>query len=143
MVNDNLTAWKFEVNSQTYRIPIRITNPETKVSIIKYCIFDTGYTGYCSLEHLTIAQLGLKRVGMGKALTIQGSIEYQNYEAFLEIVNEEKTTINQISNLDDPSKPIPIQEMGINLIGIKLINQNKWLIAGDQQILVLIGKKND
>ena len=43
-------AFKLEVDLNVFRVPVRITNPKNKISLIKYCIFDTGFTGHIALD---------------------------------------------------------------------------------------------
>lgn len=72
-------GWKLDPQLQIFRIPVRISNPETKVTLVKYCIFDTGFTGYFGLDKESISLLNLPKIGRGKGVTVSGLIEYDNY----------------------------------------------------------------
>ncbi|MHA1720811.1 MAG: hypothetical protein ACTSWX_01315 [Promethearchaeota archaeon] len=122
-------AWKLEEKTNCFRIPIRIFNPTTKISIVKYFIFDTSYSGYLSMDKKTIAQLGLERIGLGKAVTINGLVEYNSFLGEAEFVDEKNAKLSTIEEKSSKSNfVIPIQELNINLIGMKSIRQKSWII---------------
>lgn len=119
-------GWKRDPQLQIFRIPVRISNPETKVTLVKYCIFNTGFTGYFGLDKESISLLNLPKIGRGKGVTVSGLIEYDNYNGIVEIVNQEQKAIIKILNKTKQEEIksgeiIPIQEFGIPIIGIKSI----------------------
>ena len=118
---DVVGGWQLDENFGIYRISVRIINPETKNSVIKFCLFDTGFSGYLGLDNNTIASLNLKKIGMGKGFTVNGFIEYQNYEAIAEIVDNEEKPIGKIQMIDTETEEtiIPIQEFNLPIMGVK------------------------
>ncbi len=133
-------AWNIEEQTNTFRIPIRVFNPTTNISIIKYFIFDTGFSGYLALDKETINQLGLERIGLGKAMTVNGLIEYNSYLGKAEFIDEKNGKLSTIEELTSTLKTnhnIPIQEFNINLIGMKSILQNSWLILKSKVLCLL------
>ncbi len=135
-------CWEIDDTLQIFRIPLRITNPLSNVSIISYCIFDTGFSGYLGLDKDTIASLNLPQAGTGKAMTVKGLIDYKNYEGFGEIVDVNQKTLQQIKNLDLPEKtsqaPILIQEFNFPILGMKSICQFSWLMLSEKRIICLL-----
>lgn len=134
------TAWKKEPILNAFRIPMRIINPKTQVSVIKYCLFDTGFSGYLGLMKDVILQLGLNKIGTGKGIGVNGVISYNTFDGIIEFVSEEKATLftlkgNQQKN---GTKYIPVQEFGINIIGMKAIMQKSWIILHDRNVLCMI-----
>ncbi|QEE15542.1 hypothetical protein DSAG12_01368 [Promethearchaeum syntrophicum] len=133
-------AWKIEKQTKTFRIPIRVFNPSTNISIIKYFIFDTGFSGYLALDKKTINQLGLERIGLGKAMTVNGLIEYNSYFGKAEFLDENETKLSPIEETTSSSKTnliIPIQEFNVNLIGMKSIIQKSWMILHSEILCLL------
>ena len=139
---DILGGWQLDEQFGVYRIPIRIINPETKMSVIKFCLFDTGFSGYLGLDKETLNNLNLKKIGIGKGFTVQGLIEYQNYEGFVEIVDNEQKKLEMISMIDKINSKlgniIPIQEFNIPIIGIKSIRQFSWLILSERDVIFIL-----
>ena len=135
-------CWHLDEQLQVYRIPLRIINPTTRVSIVVNCLFDPGFSAYLGLDSYSIAALNLTNIGSGKALTVSGLIEYSNYQAFAEIIDENQMVIEQIQNLESAEGPetefLIIQEFNIPILGIKAINQFSWFILGKQKVLCLI-----
>ena len=133
-------AWKIEEQTKTFRIPIRVFNPSTNISIIKYFIFDTGFSGYLALDKKTINQLGLERIGLGKAMTVNGLIEYNSYLGQAEFIDEKDAKLSVIEETTSEVKTkqiIPIQEFNINLIGMKSILQKSWVILHSKILCLL------
>ena len=133
-------AWNIEEQTNTFRIPIRVFNPTTSISIIKHFIFDTGFSGYLALDKETINQLGLERIGLGKAMTVNGLIEYNSYLGQAEFIDEKDGKLSSIEEINSTLKTnhtIPIQEFNINLIGMKSILQNSWLILKSKVLCLL------
>lgn len=140
---DILGGWKIDPQLQIFRIPVRISNPETKVTLVKYCIFDTGFTGYFGLDKESISLLNLPKIGRGKGVTVSGLIEYDNYNGIVEIVDQEQKVIIKILNKtrQDEIKSneiIPIQEFGIPIVGIKSICQTSWLILSERESIFIL-----
>ncbi|KKM13207.1 hypothetical protein LCGC14_1718630 [marine sediment metagenome] len=138
-----LGGWKLDPQLQIYRIPVRISNPETKVTLVKYCIFDTGFTGYFGLDKESIKLLNLPKIGRGKGVTVSGLIEYDNYNGIVEIVDQEQRAIIKILNKTKQEEIksveiIPIQEFGIPIIGIKSISQISWLILSEREAIFIL-----
>lgn len=138
-----LGGWKLDPQLQIYRIPVRISNPETKVTLVKYCIFDTGFTGYIGLDKESITLLNLPKIGRGKGVTVSGLIEYDNYNGIVEIVDQEQRAIIKILNKTKQEEIksveiIPIQEFGIPIIGIKSICQISWLILSEREAIFIL-----
>ena len=68
-----LSGWQIDKNLGVFRIPIRITHPSTRLSVIKYCLFDSGFSSYFGLDKTTIKLLELTKIGQGKRLTVATS----------------------------------------------------------------------
>ncbi len=136
--------WNWDANYQAFLIPIKITNPSTSVSINKWAIFDTGFTGYVGLDSITIKNLQLYKNGMGKGITVDGIVQFNIFHGKLEILSKMKQSIKTILNLeakkikDKKNKIIPIQEFKIPLLGLKAIGQFNWLIFGEKKIIALL-----
>lgn len=140
---DILGGWQIDSQFGIYRIPIRISHPETNISIIKYCLFDTGFTGYLGLDKESVSLLNLPKVGQGKGMTVKGLIEYENFQGIIEIIDQERKTLVKIFNKDKDEGEkaesiVPIQEFGIPIIGIKSIRQFSWLILFEKDALFLL-----
>jgi len=138
-----IKGWYFDKTLGVYRVPIRIINPQNNHSIIKFCLFDTGFSGYLGLDKDAISSLGLPKIGRGKGVTAKGIIDYDNYEGVLEIVDENEKSLVKIQNVDKDIKAqektkIPIQEFDIPIVGIKSIRQFSWLILSTKDALYLI-----
>ena len=136
-------GWILDEDFEVFRIPIRIINPETSLSIIKTCLFDTGFTGYLGLDKETIEKLNLSKIGIGKGLTIKGLVDFDNYEANIEIIDNEDNTLIKINNIDDSdveseNDRIPIQEFKIPIIGMKSIRQINWMILSKRKALFIL-----
>ncbi len=135
-------CWGLDDSLQVFRIPLRITNPESNVSIIRYCIFDTGFSGYLGLDKDAISALNLPQAGTGKAMTVKGLMDYKNFECFGEVVDADQMTLRQIKNLELPDNtsqtPILIQEFNIPILGMKSICQFSWLILSEKKIICLL-----
>lgn len=136
-------CWLINPKLNAFTIPLRFTNPKSKISIVKYCVFDPGFTGYFGLDKNTIMELGLEQIGQGKALTITGEISYENYLAQVELIDEKQAILGKIINIDELSDAkntdhIPIQLFSLPLMGIKSITQFSWLILGKKKWICLI-----
>ena len=137
-------GWKLDPQLQIFRIPVRISNPETKVTLVKYCIFDTGFMGYFGLDKESISLLNLPKIGRGKGVTVSGLIEYDNYNGIIEIVDQEQKAnikiLNKAIQQDEikSGEIIPIQEFGIPIIGIKSICQISWLILSERDAIFIL-----
>ena len=136
--------WKWDPNYQAFLIPIKITHSSTGVSINKWAIFDTGFTGYVGLDSITIKNLQLIKKGMGKGITINGITQFNIFLAKVEILSKINQPIKTILNLEakkmknKKNYEIPIQEFKIPLLGLKAIGQFNWVIFGEQKILALL-----
>jgi predicted aspartyl protease len=138
---DIVSAWGRESTTGTFRIPVKIINPNSNTIIVKYCLFDTGFSGYLGLDKETIKDLGLKQIGIGKALTANGLLDYSTFLGKAELIDQKNDSIGGITSiLEDKieKKNIPVQEFEINIIGIKAIVQFNWLILGDKDILCIL-----
>ncbi len=140
---DIVGGWSIDMEFGIYRIPIRIFNPETEISVIKNCLFDTCFSGYLGLDKETINFLNLKKSGTGKGFTVQGFIEFENYEGYVEIIDNEEKSLVDISNIDEldsnlDKRIIPIQDFKIPIIGIKLIRQVSWMILSEQDAIFIL-----
>ena len=136
-------GWKLDPQLKIFRIPVRISNPGTKVTLVKYCIFDTGFTGYFGLDKESISLLNLPKIGRGKGVTVSGLIEYDNYNGIIEIVDQEQKVVIKILNKTKQDEIkldeiIPIQEFGIPIIGIKSICQISWLILSEREAIFIL-----
>jgi len=133
-------GWRLDSELSVYRLPLRITNPETNEWIMKYCLFDTGFSGYLGLDKETISLIHLSETGYGKGLVAKGVIEYKNYEAIVELIDENDAIIEKVYKIDTLEKEdvISIQEFDIPILGIKIIKQFSWLILSDENILYLL-----
>ncbi len=135
-------CWELEDTLQVFRIPLRITNPQSNVSIIRFCIFDTGFSGYLGLDKDAIAALNLPQAGTGKTMTVKGLMDYKNYEGTGEIVDAEQKILQKIKNLDSPEDnsqaTIIIQEFNFPILGMKSICQFSWLILSEKKIICLL-----
>lgn len=128
---------------RVFMIPIRIINPQTKLSIIKTCLFDTGFSGYVGLDNSTISMLKLTKMGTGKGLSINKIVEIENFEGTVELIDENQAPIAIIKNVDENKDQsdktlIPIQAIKLPIIGMRVITQFRWLIVSDKQIICLI-----
>ncbi len=133
--------WKWDSNYQTFLIPLKIINPSTEVSINKWAIFDTGFTGYLGLDSITIKNLQLPKKGMGKGITISGITQFDIFLAKIEILSNNNQVIKPILNLEttgEENQIIPIQEFKIPLLGLKAIGQLNWVFFGERKILALM-----
>ena len=136
--------WKWDPNYQAFLIPVKITHPSTGVSISKWAIFDTGFTGYMGLDPVTIKNLQLTKKGMGKGITINGITQFNIFLGKIEILSKLDQPIKTILNLEEKKMKneknyqIPIQEFKIPLLGLKAISQFNWVIFGEKKILALL-----
>ncbi len=138
--------WNPEVNA--FLVPIRIANPSTRIALIKWCIFDTGFTGYLGLDPTTIKNLDLPELGHGIGATITGNVDFVNYSALAELVGPDQenlstfhSTENSERNRDEGNNAgIIVQEFKIPLLGSKAITQFSWLILKAKKILCLISE---
>jgi len=124
-------------------IPIRIINPKSKISIIKPCIFDTGFSGYIGLDQDTILMLKLNKVGIGRGISIDRQIEIENFEAMAELVDKNQAYIAKIENNDTTRDEehkylIPVQSINLPIIGMRVISQFRWMIISDKQTICLV-----
>ncbi len=138
-----LSGWQIDKDLGVYRIPIRITNPETKLSLVKHCLFDTGFSGYLGLDNETNSILNLPKIGQGKGITVKGLIEYDNYEGIIEIVADNQKSLVKIVNIDKTNensekKVVPVQDFDIPIIGIKSIRQCSWLILSEKDFIFIL-----
>ncbi|TFG18503.1 MAG: hypothetical protein EU530_09190 [Promethearchaeota archaeon] len=134
-------AFKLEEKLHVFRVFVRITNPKNNISLTKYCLFDTGYTGHFALDEKTIQLLRLKQLAFGKAKTITGIVQFETFQAIIELIDDKERVIYKFQNQDDlENNPelVPIQTFNINLIGMKAIKQRSWVIPKHQNMLVLL-----
>jgi predicted aspartyl protease len=134
-------CWAFEEELKIYRIPLRITNIASNISMIKYCLFDTGFSGYIALDSETIQALKLPQKGTGNGITVGGQFNYNNYAAKVELVDENQETIAVIKNVEEDrndTNELMIQEFTIPIIGIRAINQFSWLVLSERKVLCLL-----
>lgn len=133
-------GWTIDPTLKVFRIPLRIKNPKSEAHLTKYCLFDTGFSGYLGLDMETIKRLLLPEKGFGKGVVAKGLIEYKNFEAIIELVDNEDNTIGIIENLDEDSNDniISVQEFDIPIVGIKVIQQFSWLILAEKKGLFLL-----
>jgi hypothetical protein len=136
-------CWEINSKLNAFTIPVRFINPKNKISVIKYCVFDPGFTGYFGLDKKTIIELGLEQIGQGKALTITGDISYENYFGQVELIDEKQSILGKFKNVDElidkkNIEQIPIQLFRLPLMGIKSITQFSWLILGKKQWICII-----
>lgn len=136
-------CWEINSKLNAFTIPVRFINPKNKVSVIKYCVFDPGFTGYFGLDKKTLIELGLEQIGQGKALTITGDISYENYFGQVELIDEKQSILGKFKNVDElidkkNIEQIPIQLFRLPLMGIKSITQFSWLILGKKQWICII-----
>ncbi|MEX2681725.1 MAG: hypothetical protein Q6373_008995 [Candidatus Sigynarchaeota archaeon] len=146
-------CWLMHEPLGSYLIPLRVTNPDTKVSKTVWCIFDSGFTGYVSLDAGTIKDLHLKPAGKGRAHTITGSVDFETHSGMVEIIDEKQESITMLKrderevlqeNTDgtgaeviDPAV-IPIQQFRHPLFGMRAIQQFSWLIVAEKKMLCLV-----
>lgn len=132
-------AWNWNEELNTFLIPIRFKNPITLVTKIKWCIFDTGFSGYFGLDEETIHLLGLQSIGKAKARTVSGIQEFENFIGNAEIIDGKQQSL-AIFHLTSENLEvlIPIQNFQVPLIGMKSINQFSWLILTKNHTLCLI-----
>ncbi len=143
-----IAYWKMEKTLQTYILPLRITHPTTNVSLIKMCIFDTGFSGYLGLDQQSVQNLGLPKAGFGKALTASGEIHVDNFYGKVELMNTNQSPCGQIRfkesisikdiNGDHSVDEIPIQMLNLPLLGMKSIAQFRWLLLPDKEAICLL-----
>jgi predicted aspartyl protease len=138
-----IQCWQMNAELGIIIIPIRIINPKTKISIIKNCIFDTGFSGYIGLDQDTILMLKLNKVGVGKGISIDRSIEIENFEAIAELIDKNQAQIAKIENIDkgkgeENKYLIPVQSINLPIIGMRVISQFRWVIISDRKIICLI-----
>ena len=133
-------CWQLNPDLNAFVIPIRIQNLQNGLSIIRNCIFDTGFTGYLGLDLNTIKELKLPSIGKGKAFTITGEIQFENFAGKIEILGENQSILGEIKNIeiDFSGAEIPIQVFKIPLIGIKSIVQFSWLILEEKKWICFI-----
>ena len=92
------------------------------------------------MDKKTINQLGLERIGLGKAMTVNGLIEYNSYLGQAEFIDEKDAKLSVIEETTSELKTkqiIPIQEFNINLIGMKSILQKSWVILHSKILCLL------
>src|SRR5271157_4412850 len=97
---DVIHYWQMNEEINLYAIPIAITNPDTGASLIKSCVFDTGYSGYLGLDFETINYLGLVKVGGGEGYTVSGKIEYETYVGTAAFGNVPGQALEPFKNLE-------------------------------------------
>jgi len=137
----------------SYLVPLRVTNPDTKVSKVVWCIFDSGFTGHVSLDAGTIKDLRLKPAGKGRAHTITGSVDFEMYFGMAEIIDEKQESVATLKrderevleeNADGMGAEdlvpgvIPIQQFRHPLFGMQAIQQFSWLIVAEKKMLCLV-----
>jgi len=140
---DIMGGWALDREFEVFRIPIRIINPDTNLSIIRNCLFDTGFTGYLGLDKKSIEELDLKKIGSGKGFTVKGLIDFNNFEAKAEIIDNEDRTLVIIKNIDEKRIEanrikIAVQEFEIPIMGMKLIRQINWLILSERNAIFIL-----
>ncbi len=127
-----------------FTVPIRVVNPSTKESIVAYCIFDTGFTGYLGLTSKIIEDLKLEKIGEGNAITISGNIEFANYVAGVELLDAQNQSLFKFSKSDagtnsvEDNYLIPIQLFRLPLIGMRSLEQLNWMIVASKRILCVL-----
>jgi predicted aspartyl protease len=136
-------SWIIDEKLDAFFISIRVQSPTTRKSIMKWCLFDTGFTGYLGLDKATLDELGLKKVGTGDAMTITGKISFTTYAGTVEIMKDAIVTLKQVhANKNDgiveENPTIPIQELKLPMVGMKLIQQFNWLIISEKKMLCLV-----
>ena len=138
-----IQCWQMNAELGIFIIPIRIINPKSKISIIKTCIFDTGFSGYIGLDQGTILMLKLNKVGVGKGISIDRQIEIENFEAMAELIDKNQAYIAKIENIDTTRDEehkylIPVQSINLPIIGMRVIAQFRWMIFSDKQTICLV-----
>jgi len=138
-----IQCWQMSAELGIFMIPIRIFNPKRDVSIIKNCIFDTGFSGYIGLDQNTILMLKLNKVGVGRGISIDRQIEVENFEAIAELIDNNQAQIAKIENIDEIKDEmskylIPVQSINLPIIGMRVISQFRWLMVSDKKIICLI-----
>jgi predicted aspartyl protease len=133
-------CWSLNERIGAFTIPVKFINPQTRDAIVKNCIYDTGFTGFFSLDQTTIEALSLERIGHGIAFTVSGEVEYNNYVCNVELVDDVEATIRPITNptMMDDGFSIPIQEMKVPFMGMKAIQQFSWLLVAQRKWLCLV-----
>jgi predicted aspartyl protease len=136
-------SWIIDEKLDAFFISIRVRNPITQKSIIKWCLFDTGFTGYLGLDKATLNELGLKHVGTGDAMTIAGKVSFTTYSGVIEIMKDATTTLKHVhagdENVEDGNGSIVlIQELPIPMVGIKTIQEFNWLLVSEKKLLCLV-----
>lgn len=137
-----ITGWQLDETLGMYRIPIKLKNPKTEKDIIRYCLFDTGFSGYLGLDKESCQELGLKQISTGKAKTAKGIIDYRNYEVIAEIIDDQNNTVGRIHNLEESTIPakemIVVQGFDFPILGLKSIKQFSWLLLSEKNVVFLI-----
>ncbi len=136
-------SWIADEMLYAFFISIRVQNPATRTSIIKWCLFDTGFTGYLGLDKATLGALGLKKLGTGDAMTVSGKISFATYAGTVEIMKDATVTLKQVhainkDRIDRDDTTIPIQELKLPMVGMKTIQQFSWLIVAEKKMLCLV-----
>ncbi len=146
-------CWLMSEPLGTFLVPLRVANPGNKVNKVVWCIFDSGFTGYVSLDAGTIKDLSLDPAGKGRAHTITGSVDYETFLGMAEIVDEKQRSIVMLKRDErvvlrehaigvdvkdlDPAI-IPIQQFRHPLFGMQAIQQFSWLIVAEKKMLCLV-----
>lgn len=134
-------GWKIDKNYNFYRISIQIKNPDIEKKIIRFCLYDTGFSGYLGLDKDSLDILQLKPVSHGRGMTVKGLIDFDNYEVTADIIDKDSKLIRSIENIDEESSKdhiIPVQEFDFPILGLKAIRQFSWLINSDSEIIFLL-----
>ena len=139
-------CWEINSELNAFTIPIRFINPKKQLSMIKFCLFDTGFTGYFGLDKKTISELDLEQIGQGKAFTISSDINYENYLVQAELIDDKQAVLGKVKNIDESldvkkQNDISVQQFKLPLIGIKSIIQFSWLILEGKKWVCLIDDK--
>ena len=138
-----LHSWIIDEKLNAFFIPLRVQNPTTQESVCKWCLFDTGFTGYLGLDRATLDGLGLKQIGTGKAHTITGEVSFTTYSGVVEIMKDTNTSLKNVladeKDIEDGNDSIiPIQELNIPMVGIKTIQKFNWLIISGHKMLCMV-----
>ena len=134
-----LQSWTIDKTLDAFFIPVRVQNPITQKTLSKWCLFDTGFTGYLGLDKLSLEELGLEQIGTGMAITIGGKVSFSTYSAIAEIMKDASTPLKQILlDGDEKEQTIPVQELKIPMVGIKTINKFDWLIVAERKMLCMV-----
>ena len=141
--------WLIDPIHKLIPIFIRITNPENNLSMIKSALFDTAYSGYCGLDYDTIKTLKLPKIGGGKARTVAGDVDFENYFGIIDILTPEQSPIKRIELIEEDKEQLKellkidkqsiiIQKLDLTLLGMKAICQSNWVIISSENLFGML-----